>query len=88
MSKYEEYIARLLKEAGFRLEREKTYQDLKMGLYRFDFFVYGKGIIEVDGQYHFHPIRGRRQLMHQQQNDRRKNQYCLANNIPLYRVPY
>ena len=27
-------------------------------------------------------------FLKQQENDRRKNSYCLANNISLYRIPY
>lgn len=45
-------------------------------------------IIEVDGEQHFKPIYGRRALLKAQEHDRRKNQYCLANDIKLYRIPY
>lgn len=91
MSSYEEYIFKILKKEKISFEREKTFKDLKKGLFRYDFYITYKGkniIIEVDGEYHFKPIRGRRELLKQQEHDRQKNSYCLANKIPLYRIPY
>ncbi len=92
MSSYEELILNILKAEHIKLEREKTFKDLKYGSFRFDFYlpnINGAAvIIEVDGEYHFKPIRGRRALIKQQEHDRMKNSYCLANNIPLYRIPY
>ena len=90
MSSYEELILSILKAEHIKLEREKTFKDLKHGLFRFDFYlpdINNGCIIEVDGEYHFKPIRGRRALIKQQEHDRMKNSYCLANNIPLYRIP-
>lgn len=82
----------ILLKNNIYFEREKTFQDLKNGLYRFDFYLPHMNnkptLLEVDGEYHFKPIRGRLQLKHQQENDRRKNSYCLAHNINLYRIPY
>ena len=91
MSSYEELILNILKAEHIKLEREKTFKDLKHGLFRFDFYlpdINNGCIIEVDDEYHFKPIRGRRALIKQQEHDRMKNSYCLANNIPLYRIPY
>lgn len=89
MSSYEEKIIKVFKKDGIRFEREKRYSDLKKGAFRFDFYIPSKKIlIEIDGEYHWKPIRGRQKLLKQQENDRRKNSYCLANNIPLYRIPY
>ena len=92
MSLYEEYILKIFKQEHIYFEREKTFKDLKHGLFRFDFYLPNingaAAIIEVDGEYHFKPIRGRRALIKQQEHDRMKNSYCLANNIPLYRIPY
>ena len=88
-SKYEEQIIRLLRAAGIKFEREKTYSDLKGGKFRFDFYLPKFNcLIEMDGEYHWKPIRGRAVLLKQQEHDRQKNSYCLANNIPLYRIPY
>lgn len=92
MSKYENKIMELLKMNKISFYREKTFKDLKRGLYRFDFFLPNynglKIIIEVDGEQHFKPIYGRQAFLKGQEHDRQKNSYCLANNIPLYRVPY
>lgn len=92
MSKYEEQIAKILKFNGIRYRREKTFQDLKHGLLRYDFYIDNlegeEIIIEEDGPFHFEPITGRLELMKQQEYDRIKNSYCLAYCIKLYRIPY
>lgn len=92
MSKYENSIISILKNGKIKFIREKTFSDLKHGLFRFDFYIpnlYGaQVIIEVDGEQHFKPIYGRQSFLKSQEHDRRKNSYCLANNIPLYRIPY
>lgn len=82
----------LLKKAKISFYREKTFKDLKKGLFRFDFYLYNycgrPVIIEVDGEQHFKPIYGRQAFLKGQEHDRQKNSYCLANDIPLYRIPY
>ena len=92
MSKYEESIMKILKQEQLSFVREKTFSDLKRGLFRFDFYIPNfKGrpiLIEVDGEQHFKPVYGRQAFLKGQEHDRRKNSYCLANNIPLYRIPY
>lgn len=92
MSKYENKVMEILKKAKLSFYREKTFQDLKRGLFRFDFYlpnVHGAPvIIEVDGEQHFKPVYGRQAFLKGQEHDRQKNSYCLANNIPLYRIPY
>lgn len=92
MSKYEDSVIKILKEARIGFFREKTFSDLKHGLFRFDFYIpslWGApAIIEVDGEQHFKPIYGRQSFLKGQEHDRRKNSYCLANNISLYRIPY
>ena len=92
MSKYEEQIIKILKQAKIKFIREKTFEDLRHGLYRFDFYIpdlhSAPAIVEVDGEQHFKPIYGRQSFLKGQEHDRRKNSYCLANNIPLYRIPY
>ena len=54
MSKYEDYIASLLKKERISFVREKTFSDLKHGLFRFDFYIFDlyniPVIIEVDGE--------------------------------------
>lgn len=92
MSKYESQIITLLNQAKLKFQREKTFKDLKHGLFRFDFYILdlhgAPAIVEVDGEQHFKPIYGRQAFLKGQEHDRRKNSYCLANGIPLYRIPY
>lgn len=92
MSKYENKVMEIFKSAKLSFYREKTFQDLRRGLYRFDFYLpnyNGKPtIVEVDGEQHFKPIYGRPAFLRGQEHDRQKNSYCLSHNIPLYRIPY
>lgn len=92
MSKYEDNVISILKKGKIRFIREKTFSDLKHGLFRFDFYIFNlqgaPAIVEVDGEQHFKPVYGRQAFLKGQEHDRRKNSYCLANNIPLYRIPY
>lgn len=92
MSSYESQIMNILKKEKIKFYREKTFSDLKHGLFRFDFYIFNlngaPAIIEVDGEQHFKPIYGRQAFLKGQEHDRQKNSYCLANNIPLYRIPY
>lgn len=92
MSSYELLITNILKKEKIQFLREKTFKDLKKGAYRFDFYIKNyKGrnvLVEVDGEQHFKPIYGRQAFLKGQEHDRRKNSYCLANNLELYRIPY
>lgn len=92
MSNYEQKIATILQKAKIRFIKEKTFKDLKHGLFRFDFYILdlqgAPAIVEVDGEQHFKPVYGRQSFLKGQEHDRRKNSYCLANKIPLYRIPY
>lgn len=92
-SKYEEQIIRLLRAANVKFIREKTFSDLKGGRFRFDFYLPGfECLIEIDGEQHFKQVpkfqRTRAEFLKQQEYDRQKNSYCLANNIALFRIPY
>ena len=46
----------------------------------------------MDGEQHFRQVsrfqKTRTDLLKQKEYDRIKNSYCLAHNIPLYRIPY
>jgi len=95
MSKGEEKIITLLQKSQYNFEREKSFEDLKMGRYRFDFYVYYYNrmvIIEFQGQQHYQYIekfyRNRAQFESAKERDRRKISYCLAHNIPIYIIPY
>lgn len=89
MSGYESYFIQLFKKEKISFIREKTYKDLKNGAFRFDFFLNKFGVlVEVDGEQHFKPVYGRAAFLKGQEHDRRKNSYCLAKGIKLYRIPY
>ena len=89
MSSYEDKVVRILRAGSIKFEREKTFEDLRQGRYRFDFYIPARNTcLEVDGQYHWKPIHGRKELLAQKERDRRKNSYCLAHKIPIYRIPY
>jgi hypothetical protein len=95
MSKGENKIVDMLNAAGLKFEREKKFSDLKHGLFRYDFYVYvpgGRAIVEYNGEQHYHyvkkfyktPVEWRKA----QEHDRRKISYALANNIPIYIIPF
>ena len=96
MSRYEEQVITLLQKGRYKFEREKCFNDLKHGLYRFDFYVVGGRaipcVIEVQGEGHYQYIdkfyRSRAEFEAAKERDRRKISYCLAHNIPLYIIPY
>lgn len=96
MSKGEEKIVQLLKQGKLKFEREKRFNDLKKGRYRFDFYVYGAGskpcALELQGLQHYKRVpkfhRTRAEFVAAQERDRQKISYCLARQIPLYIIPY
>lgn len=95
MSKGEDYLVAIFRKEKITYEREKTFSDLlgKHGApLRFDFYLPKFGInIEYDGEAHFAQINkfgGRSDYLAAAERDRRKNSYCLAHHIPLYRIPY
>ena len=96
MSRYEEQVITLLQKGRYKFEREKRFGDLKCGRYRFDFYVFGGRAIpcciEVQGEGHYEYIpkfySTRAEFAAAKERDRRKISYCLANNIPLYIIPY
>ena len=54
MSSYEDYIIQLLKKDKIKFQREKTFNDLKNGKFRFDFYLPKYNIaIECQGEQHF-----------------------------------
>ena len=54
MSSYESQIMKKIKKEKIKFYREKTFSDLKHGLFRFDFYIFdlhgAPAIIEVDGE--------------------------------------
>jgi len=95
MSKGEEKIITLLQKGKYKFEREKRFQDLKKGLYRFDFYVLRAGrpvLIEFQGLQHYQYVEKfyhtRAEFEGAKERDRRKISYALAKGIPLYIIPY
>ena len=89
----EDKIVSILKAEKVQFEREKTFKDLKHGLYRFDFFIPSLNVlIEYDGEQHFHQVKKfqktRQAFLKAREHDRQKNSYALAHKIKLYRIPY
>lgn len=96
MSKGENKITDLLNQAGIKFQREKSFSDLKHGLFRYDFYIPnldgGPAIIEFNGEQHYHFVgkffRTRRDWQKTQEHDRRKISYALANKIKIYIIPF
>lgn len=88
-------IARILKENNVIFEEQYRISDFsKFAL--FDFAIFDRQhnlikLIEYDGEQHFKPIDffgGEEKFKQQQENDRRKDSYCLKNGIKLTRISY
>lgn len=96
MSKCEDKIVDLLNKEKIKFVREKTFHDLKHGLFRYDFYLPyvdgGPAIIEYNGEQHYYLVKkfykSSQDLKKTQEHDRRKISYCLANDIPIYIIPY
>ena len=90
-SSYELKIIKILQKENIAFKREERIDKFWGSLYRMDFSIYLNGekiFIEVDGEQHFKPVYGKAALIKQQEHDRRKNSFCLSNEIKLYRIPY
>lgn len=96
MSKGEDKITDLLNQANIKFQREKSFSDLKHGLFRYDFYIPNLNgspvIIEFNGEQHYHFVskffRTRRDWQKTQEHDRRKISYALANKIKIYIIPF
>ncbi|AFN38731.1 hypothetical protein [Staphylococcus phage APTC_SA_12] len=95
-SKGESLIKDILEDNNFSYIREYTFEDLKnVKKLPFDFALFIDnelvGLIEYDGSQHFIPFEhfgGKEKLRKTQYNDRKKNEYCDKNRIPLKRIKY
>jgi hypothetical protein len=60
MSKGEDKIVDLLNTVHIHFQREKSFSDLKHGLFRYDFYIPnlngGPAIIEFNGEQHYHYV--------------------------------
>ena len=96
MSKGEIKITDILNRAKIKFVREKSFSDLKHGLFRYDFYItnlYGRRvIIEFNGEQHYHYVKKffktPRDWRKAQEHDRRKISYALANDIDIYIIPF
>lgn len=95
-SKGESLIKDILEDNNVSYIREYTFEDLKnVKKLPFDFALFIDnelvGLIEYDGSQHFIPFEhfgGKEKLRKTQYNDRKKNEYCDKNRIPLKRIKY
>lgn len=100
LSKGAEKIRKLLQKEKINYTIEKAFPDLKSTKgkpLRFDFAIYNKDwskflLLEYDGEAHFQKIKHFYKNNTKYENalgrDRKKNDYCLAHKIQLYRIPY
>ena len=95
-----EKIKKILTKNKINFTLEKTFPDLKSSKgkpLRFDFAVYNRDwskfvLLEYDGEAHFQKInhfhKTNTKYLNALGRDRKKNDYCLARGIQLYRIPY
>ena len=98
-SKLEIKVEEILRQNNISFKREVSFSDLNgcgNTPLRFDFVIYKNNkifcIIETDGEQHFKFIKHFHKTIFGFKKslewDRKKNKYCLVNNIPLLRIPY
>lgn len=97
-SSNEDFIDSILSNNKIDYIRQFTFDDCKSELnykLRFDFAIMKNGevfcLLEYDGEQHFKPIElfgGVDGFEKTKKRDEIKTQYCLDNNIILYRIPY
>lgn len=96
MSIGEEKIKTILSKNNIVFSQEKNFNDLKGGAFRYDFYLPNYNnrqvIIEFNGEQHYkfikHFHKNRLGFLKNQEHDRRKISYCLANNIDIYIIPF
>ena len=99
LSKGAQQVYHILRKANLPFQLEYEFIDLvgkKKVPLRYDFAILSGGqpiaLIEYDGEAHFKQIKHFQTTMDKfkqsQERDRKKNQYALMHNIPLYRIPY
>ena len=80
-------------ENNFNYSAQKRFADCNNNKSSFDFCLYSKNneivLIEVQGQQHYKEVDiFNESLETVQKRDKVKEDYCLANNIPLIKIPY
>jgi len=89
--KISEYLDQL--EIKYKKEHPITEDEVenKRSRLRFDFYLTEYNIaIEYDGSQHYNRKfnMSEEEFLNTQERDKRKNKFCLENNIPLLRIPY
>jgi len=95
-SRGEVVIKNYLKRSKLIFKQQYTFKDLTYkGKLRFDFALFKDNelhmLIEFDGRQHFEPVNGwggKEGFRIIQLKDKMKNDYCLENNIKLFRIKY
>ena len=94
VSRGEEKIAKILSANNIPFEKQKSFDSCVSNngvKLRFDFYINNSFLLEFDGQQHFEPFGFNREedvFLTAKQRDKCKNDWCIANNIPLKRIPY
>lgn len=100
MSKGEQKIVQILQKNNINFRKEQTFPDLfsrRKRPLRYDFALYDQNdkiyaLIEFDGEQHYtfnkHFSKNNNNFKYRQELDLIKNQYALANNLSLFRIPY
>lgn len=85
----------MLKDLETPFESQKTFDTCRNpktnALFRFDFFIENKILLEFDGEQHFKVVDyfgGKEHFEIQKEYDDFKTNWCKENNIPLIRIPY
>lgn len=93
-SRGESFLANLLREKNINFKEQVKFEDLSPFM-AYDFGVYDEKdnlsyLIEVQGEHHFIDKSGvfRDPLKVIQERDKRKEDFCHQNNIPLYKLIY
>ena len=93
MSKNHQIILNLLKYKNIKYVLQKRFDDCRYkNTLPFDFYLQDYNVlIEYDGQQHFYPVQfwgGQKGFDQCKIRDGIKNNYCVKNNIKLYRINY
>ena len=88
-------ITQILENQNIPFIKEYKFEDCKdERILPFDFLITfnnTKIVLEFDGKQHYEPVEswgGDQGLLKTQEHDKIKNEYCIKNNIKLYRIPY
>ena len=91
-SRSEKFIENYLKNKNINFNTQQKFDGL--GSKRFDFAIYNESmtnilyLLEYDGEMHYSTIFGDNSYKLQNNSDITKEDFCIKNNIPLYRIPY